>query len=234
MDAPLRMWSAPLLLLAACSSQISVGASMDLATTDDAAAVALDLSDPPAPRPDLTAPPPDLTSPKPDLSVASLDLRQVSLFDNPSDVADWPITTRITKVDIRPSGVHLEFDKQDGPNRWPDIVPPGWDGPLQYTVGLVMNVNGTWCGSAAIQYWYGLFESGGNIAEVGQIPKNWYYDGRWGCLQGYQPRQGEQIGVFVVAGNARGVRDGSQSPKRERSNIVLLNLPGPAGATFTY
>src|SRR5205814_6062127 len=41
---------------------------------------------------------------------------------------------------------------QDGPGRWPDIVPPGWDGPLQYTVGIVMNIGGSWYGSAAIQY----------------------------------------------------------------------------------
>jgi hypothetical protein len=187
---------------------------------------------------DLAAPPvalPDLAAPaSPDLAIPMLDLHQVTVYNNPADVANWPVTTMITKLDIKPSGVHLVFSKQDGPGRWPDIIPPGWDGPLQYTVGIVMNIGGKWYGSAAIQYWYGLYESGGNIAEPGQIPKNWYYDGRWGNLQGYQPKPGELIGFFVVAGNVRGVEDGSQSPQKERSNIVLVRLPSPAGGTYTF
>ena len=63
--------------------------------------------------------------------------------------------------------------------------------------------------------------------------RDWYYDGRWGNLAGYQPATGELIGVFVVAGNLRGVKDGSQSPVKERSNVVLVKMPDINGAKYT-
>ena len=190
-----------------------------------------------------TAPPPP----------TSLDLHDCPLTDNPTGVADWPVTTTITSVEFEPGGVdgvHVEFDKRDGAGRWPDITPPGWTGPLQYTLGFCERIGGKWYGSAAIQFWYGLNEMGGNVAQdivtktqctafgLGsscQVAKNWYYDGRWGALAGYQPATDEIIGVFVAAGNLRGVHDdGSQSPVHERSNVVLVKMPGLAGAKYTF
>jgi hypothetical protein len=183
-----------------------------------------------------------------DTAPATLDLHDVTLFDNPPDLADWPETTKLTEVDFTADGVHLEFSKRDD-GTWPDITPPGWDGPLEYTVGFAENVDGKWYGSAAIQFWRGLDASGGNVAEdvatkaqctsfghdsTCQVAKNWYYDGRWGNLAGYQPKTGELIGVFVVAGNVRGVKDGSQSPVKERSNIVLVPMPDLAGAKHAF
>src|SRR5262249_34130150 len=135
-----------------------------------------------------------------------LDLHQALIFDNPPDLADWPVTTTITDVEFQyqgGDGVHVEFDKRDGPNSWPDITPPGWDGSLQYTLGMAELINGQWCASAAIQFWRGLPASGGNVALDSQVGKNWYYDGRWGPMAGYQPATGETIGIFVVAGNVR-------------------------------
>ena len=143
----------------------------------------------------------------------------------------------------------VEFSKREGPGSWPDITPPGWDGPLEYTVGLAESIDGKWYASAAIQYWRGLDASGGNVAmDVAskaqctafgfgsscQVAKNWYYDGRWGKLAGRQPKTGEIIGVFVVAGNVRGVGDGSQSPVHERSNVVLVAMPDVGGAKYTF
>ena len=43
-----------------------------------------------------------------------------------------------------------------------------------------------------------------------------------GPMAGYQPQQGELVGVFVAAGNLRNVTDGSQSPLKERSNVVIV------------
>jgi hypothetical protein len=181
-----------------------------------------------------------------------LDLHQVTLFDNPSNLADWAVTTQITEVDFQymaMDGVHVEFSKRDGPGSWPDITPPGWNGPLEYTLGMVEKINGQWYGSAAIQFWRGLPASGGNVAadivtmaqctlfgmgSTCQVAKNWYYDGRWGALAGYQPATAEMIGIFVVAGNLRGVTDGSQSPVQERSNVVLMPMPTFAGAKYTF
>ncbi|MFO0569109.1 MAG: hypothetical protein U0263_25845 [Polyangiaceae bacterium] len=167
----------------------------------------------------------------------SLDLHDATLFDNPTDLADWPVTTTITALDFQHNGqdgVWVEFSKKDGADRWPDVTPPGWTGPLQYTLGLAEFIDGKWYASAAIQYWYGLEASGGNVALDNQIAKNWYYDDRWGNLKGYQPKTGEIIGVFVVAGNVRGVKDGSQSPMKERSNVVLVPMPDVNGAKHTF
>lgn len=165
---------------------------------------------------------------------AELDLHLATIYDNPPDLADWPVGTRLTRVVFGNDGVHVEFSKQDGEGRWPDVVPPGWDGPLQYTLGLAEKIDGQWYASACIQYWYGLYESGGNVAVDNQIAVNWYYDARWGRLEDRQPATGEIVGLFVVAGNVRGVTDGSQSPVVERSDVVLFPFPGPEGAEYTF
>lgn len=164
-----------------------------------------------------------------------LDLHLVTIYDNPPDLADWPITTTLKAVDFG-ADVGLDFDKKDGPSRWPDIVPPGWDGPLQYTLGMVECIEGQWYGSAAIQFWYGLPASGGNVADMNQVAVNWYYDGRWGKLAGRQPATGEVVGIFVAAGNLRGVTsdDPAQSPVRERSNVVLVPFPDVNGAHYSF
>jgi len=164
----------------------------------------------------------------------SMDLHEAILSDNPADLADWPVTTSLTRVQFSDDGVHVEFSKQDGDGRWPDVTPADWDGPLQYTLGLAEYIDGQWYASAAIQYWYGLYASGGNVALDNQIAVNWYYDGRWGALQGRQPATGELVGVFIVAGNVRGVTDGSQSPVRERSNVVVVPFPDVTGADYSF
>jgi hypothetical protein len=142
-----------------------------------------------------------------------------------------------------------EFSKRDGAGSWPDVTPPGWTGSLEYTMGMVEFINGKCYASAAVEFWRGLPASGGNVAQdivtkgqctafgagsTCQVAKNWYYDGRWGNLAGYQPATGEIIGIFVVAGNLRGVTDGSQSPVQERSDVVLMPMPPLAGAKYTF
>jgi hypothetical protein len=150
-------------------------------------------------------------------------------------------TATIQQLQLRVTGVHIDFDKKDGAGRWPDNTTPGWQGPLQYSLGLVQKVNGIWTGSAPIEYWYGLDEAGGqvqaqtipaatNCPGLGQVPNNWFYDSRWGALRCYQAKPGEQIGVFVVAGDPRN----NYTPVRERSNVVLIPLPTDGvPATFT-
>jgi hypothetical protein len=176
----------------------------------------------------------------PDLATAPsmLDLHDATILDNPPNLADWPVTTTITDLEFQYNGmdgVHVEFSKRDGAGSWPDVTPPGWSGPLEYTLGLAELINGHWYASAAIQFWRGLEQSGGNAGADQQVAKNWYYDGRWGAMAGYQPAPGEIIGVFVVAGNVRGVTDdGTQSPVRERSNVVLVPMPTAAGAKYTF
>lgn len=54
-------------------------------------------------------------------------------------------------------------------------------------------------------------------------------------MTGHQPARGEEIGFFVVAGNVRNITDGgSQSPVQERSDVVLVPMPGSGGASFRF
>ena len=163
-----------------------------------------------------------------------LNLRDVTVVDWP-EVATWPVTTILTRVELRLTGVHVEFSTRDGPDRWPDHVTPGWSGPLQYSLGLALQIAGTWYAAAPIEFWHGLEESGGQIqaqnvegSKVGQIPKNWFYDARWGPLHGYQPQPEELVGVYVCAGDVRN----RVSVVKERSEILLVRLP-PEGVART-
>ena len=222
------------LALAACEPTVTTSDGADLASRPDLSSRA-DL----APRLDLASLPDLVTAPDLAMPPTMLDLHQAILSDNPPNLADWPITTMITDVEFQyngADGVHVEFGKRDGPESWPDVTPPGWMGPLEYTLGMAEQINGQWYASAAIQFWRGLDASGGNVGANNPVAVNWYYDGRWGALAGRQPAEGELIGLFVVAGNARGVfaDDPLESPVMERSNVVLMPFPGPNGAKYTF
>jgi hypothetical protein len=151
---------------------------------------------------------------------------------------DWPATTEITRLEFRATGVHVEFGKGGGAGRWPDVIPKGWDGALQYCLGIAMQIGGTWHVTAPIQFWFGLDASGGNVGDpsardnglAGTIHGDWCYSGEWGPMQ-RQPAAGEQVGFFVVAGNVRGVDD--VVSVRERSNVVVVPFPDVRGAVFS-
>src|SRR5919197_5435923 len=171
------------------------------------------------------------------------------------DIGRFPITTAISRVDVTLNGVEVQFDKRDAPKRWPNtcgrpLADPADDcketrpdgstidmGALQYSLGLVLNVGGQWYASAPIETWLGNNTIGGQIQQQnigdgrGQIAANWFYDGRWGPLAGYNPKPGEVVGLFVVAGDARN----NVYRVQERSNIVTFPLPpSHTAASFTF
>ena len=159
-------------------------------------------------------------------------LVNATVLNSPFDLGSWPVTTTVTALDLRPTGVHIEFSKRDGPNRWPDVFPPGWDESLQYTLGMCMNISSRWYCSAPIQFWYGLDESGGSPSGYAE---NWFYDpARWGPMSGHQPAVGETIGFFACAGNCRNNTRGDNSVVKERTNVVLVPMPGPGGASYRF
>jgi hypothetical protein len=159
-------------------------------------------------------------------------LVNATVLNSPIDLGSWPVTTTVTRLELRPTGVHIEFSKRDGPNRWPDVFPPGWDEPLQYTLGMCMNISNRWYCSAPIQFWYGLDESGGGPSGYTQ---NWFYDpSRWGPMSTHQLSVGETIGFFACAGNCRNNTSGDNSIVKERTNVVLVPMPGPGGASFSF
>jgi hypothetical protein len=158
----------------------------------------------------------------------ALDLRLATVYNSPADIASWPATARISRVTMRnPEGLSFEFSTQ---NSWPNYTPPGWKGPLQYTVWAVVRVGGQWYTAGFIQMWRGRPSTGAPI--LAEFARNWAYDGRWGPMNGHQPQVGEQMGFFLSAGDARGQR--GVTSVRERSNVVLVSLPPGDTGVFPF
>jgi hypothetical protein len=153
------------------------------------------------------------------------DLSTVEIH-NSHDVRNWPVTATISKLEFRPTGVHVEHTRNMGPASWPDFTPPGWDGPLQYTLWIFLRIGGRWHGSGCIQFWRTCQENGGPPEE---FAKNWYYaPERWAPMTGHQPAPGELVGFMVSAGDAR--NNGVVSVQ-ERSNLVAIPFPA-SGAVY--
>jgi len=148
-------------------------------------------------------------------------MRDARIWDNPQDLGSWAETATITSIIFTGNAILVDFDKRDGPGRWPDV---GFgDGSLEYTLGMCLNLDGQWHCSAVVQFWYGReLSASGRPDEIGI---NWFYDARWGALQGHQPANGEIVGIFVAAGNQR---DSGNTIVKERSNVVLM----PFGSVY--
>ena len=172
-----------------------------------------------------TPPPSGPSGPAPNDGV---NLGLATVYNSPQDVASWPATATVTRLDIGTGGVHIDFTKKDGPGSWPDMAFGAPGDSLEYTLWIVLNINGRWYTSGCIQFWRGLDRNGGPPSQYGQ---NWYFDpARWGAMAGYQPANGEMVGFFVTAGNER--NNGAYSVK-ERSNVVLVPFP-TNGGVFTF
>ncbi len=175
-----------------------------------------------------------------------IDLSQATVWHSPADIASWPITTTITRLDMQPagtpaSGLSFEFSKK---TTWPNYTPPGWTGPINYTVWAVVKVNGQWHTAGFIQMWSTrvstgaplLHRPGGICGTLNEFACNWAYSSRWGpisyTVSGYQPQAGELVGFFVSAGNARDTT--GVTSVRERSNVIAVNLPANDTGMFTF
>jgi len=149
----------------------------------------------------------------------AFEIQNATFWDNPGDFKFWEETAKITSVEFYDEYFLVDFDKRDGPDRWPDV---GFgSGALEYTLGLCVNIHGEWNCSATVQFWHGReLTASGRPDEIGI---NWWYDARWGALLGYQPACGELVGVYVGAGN---LRDSGNVIAKERSDIVMMPFCG--------
>jgi len=161
----------------------------------------------------------------------AIDLAQAQVYNSPPDMATWPATAAITQFTTQ-QAMQILFTKRDGAGSWPDYVPPGFQGPIEYTLWSVERINGKWATSGVIQIWrdpnYGEWSGG---APSG-LQQNWYYDPiRWGPLASHQPALGEPVGFFVSAGNARNVTAPGATSVLERSNVVVVPFPRDTAAS---
>ena len=134
------------------------------------------------------------------------------------------MTTTLSRLDLMPSGAHVVFDKQSS---WPEVTPPGWAGGMQYTLWIVLNINGQWHASGCIEVLAGPVRerrSGERLRD------EWYLDPiRWAPMAGHQPAPGEQVGFLVTAGDAR---NNGPNSVRERSNVVMVSFPSSCRPKF--
>jgi hypothetical protein len=164
------------------------------------------------------------------MKVQPFNLQQATILDSPDNFAFFAETAKITTLVMGPSGINVDFTKKNGPDRWPDIFPPGFSGPIQYCLGMAWNIDGHWYASAPIEMWNDRPEGGGPPDEYAL---NWFYNPvRWAPMTFHQPSPGETIGFFVVAGDVRGFN--SNQKFQERSNVVLVPMPNGGGATYSF
>jgi hypothetical protein len=164
------------------------------------------------------------------------DLSQAVILNSPQDLARWPEAAKITRIDIDPFAFRVDFDKRQGPGKWPETVPPGWKGGLQYTLGMCVNPTGNqWYCSAVVQFWDGRALT--DSTPPSYVGRNWFYDGRWAPILGYQPSDGETVGLFVGSGN---LRDGNNlnlanCPRVcERSNVAMITWTNGGVANYNF
>jgi hypothetical protein len=155
----------------------------------------------------------------------SFNFATVRNWDNPPDVGVWPESTRITSVEFTGNAMRVDFDRREGSNRWPDQIPPGFAGALQYTLGMCRFVENGWHCSAVVEFWHG--RSIDDTAPPSRFWREWWYDSaRWGPLATNPPQEGETIGVYVGSGDLRG-RAWTRATCPgvcERSNIVFVKF----------
>jgi hypothetical protein len=161
-----------------------------------------------------------------------ISMAQADIFNSPMDLASWCVGAKITSVQFTSSSFRVDFNRREGANRWPDYVTPGWSGPLQYTLGMCLNVNGKWACSAVVEFWYGRTLDGS--AAPYEIAKEWFYDARWGSLAGRQPADGEQVGIFVCAGDCRNTTIAINPNFKERSNVQMVRWSNSGGPAYTF
>jgi hypothetical protein len=157
-------------------------------------------------------------------TVRSFNMYDATMWDSPPDLASWPETAKITSINFTGAAMEVDFDKRDGPGRWPDTICCGFDGPIEYTLGMCLNINSHWNCSTVVLFWYG--RSLGDSSPPANFYFEWWYDpGRWGPMTGYDPAEGELVGVFVASGNLRlgGSITRATCPRVcERSNVALV------------
>ena len=159
------------------------------------------------------------------------DMHQAIILNSPLDLANWAQTGNITSIVFTPDAFLVDFDKRDGPDRWPDT--PFGAGSLEYTLGMCLNLNSQWYCSAVVQFWYGRELSAST--PPWNVGTAWFYDpARWGPMAGHQPQDGEIVGIFACAGNCRNNTAGDASYVKERTNVALIPWTNEADESFTF
>jgi hypothetical protein len=159
----------------------------------------------------------------------------IHIVSGAANVADRPETSAITKVEFSPQSFYVRHTKEAS---WPQPIPPGWEGGVQFTHWIVLSVNQQWMAVPTIECWktapddpFSGTWKGGAPAPFSTGSREWWYYAPEVAQK--QPHQGELIGVFVSAGSQR-QKDVTDPNCIERSNIVWVNVPSADSGVFTF
>ena len=163
------------------------------------------------------------------------DMRQAIIVDAPPDLGFWTESATITSITFSPEAFLVDFDKRDSPDRWRDLAfGDGGPGTIQYTLGMCLDINHQWYCSAVVQFWHGRELSASTPPSY--VARNWFYDSRWGPMQGYQPSNGELVGLFAGTGNLRdkAYPRGACPQICERTNVAIVPWHNDDFATYSF
>lgn len=160
----------------------------------------------------------------------AFDLSQAQIVGGAPDVRTWKPTATITQLSMGFTGVAVQFDRQAV---WPDVVPPGWDGPLQFTLWLFVQRNGVWSGAGIVEFWRDRPSSGPYNRDLfphlaAHLQKEWSADAGW--IVDPPIQDGESVGFMVTAGDQR---KKDVHVVAERSNIVVVPVQDVGTFKFT-
>jgi hypothetical protein len=161
-----------------------------------------------------------------------LNLSTATVTSGPRDVASWPATIAISQVRIDPTvGVSMSFSPP-APEYWKVILDPSTGDNFQYTAWMCAKPNGAWLCAAFVQMWQG--RAGTGAAPLTGYVNLWGSGGSAtaGAFGNYVPSPGDPMAFFATAGNARG--QGGATSVAERSNTVIINLPGGDSGVYSY
>lgn len=160
----------------------------------------------------------------------------ITITGNSPDVSGRPETSRITKVEFSPQSVYIRHTREAD---WPQPIPPGWEGGVQYTSWYVIWVDGAWWTAGCLEHWKtapddpfsGSWKGGEGGAPFSHGKSDFWYHAV--PMNQKQPHSGELIGIFVTAGSQR-MKDVTDPNCIERSNLVFVNVPSADTGVYTF
>lgn len=144
-----------------------------------------------------------------------IDLSNAVIHGSP-DIRTWPITVDLVGVEFK-AGTRDDSECGVRPignmAKWPDVIPPGWDGPIYFCLWIFVKVRNVWHGAGVMEFYRGKTWTGAPpVTQWG----DWFYGDAWGSeLRDARPQYGTEVAFMVASGSQRlkdviGVRGRSQ------------------------
>jgi hypothetical protein len=177
---------------------------------------------PPPPPPPAPEPPPPPPAPAPPSAPNGFNLNNVRIVGGSPDVRGWPITSRITMLEMGGGAFKIDHTRRCS---WPGV---DMGGAIQEaTIWIFQQINGQWYGTGGERLRPCQTEK--QLGRPSEIWSGWFYNDYWAPFTGRVPAVGEPIGFMITAGSTRA---DNNAPVHERTGIVMINYPGDGGGRY--